>query len=36
MRKRYAKCIEEEVAQTVSCPEEAKAELEHLMKVIGR
>lgn len=36
MRKRYAKCIEEEIAQTVSCPEEVKAELEHLMNVIGR
>ena len=36
MRKRYAKCIEEEIVQTVSCPEEVKAELEHLMNVIGR
>lgn len=36
MRKRYAKCIEKEIEQTVSCPEEVKAELEHLMKVIGR
>jgi DNA-directed RNA polymerase specialized sigma24 family protein len=35
MRKRYAKCIEEEIAQTVSSPDEVKAELEHLMKVIG-
>ncbi|MBK8092156.1 MAG: sigma-70 family RNA polymerase sigma factor [Verrucomicrobiaceae bacterium] len=35
MRKRYAKCIEEEILQTVSYPEEVKAELEHLMNVIG-
>lgn len=35
MRKRYAKCIEEEIAQTVSSPEQLKAELEHLMNVVG-
>ena len=35
MRKRYGKCIEEEIAQTVSSPEEVKAELAHLMAVIG-
>jgi DNA-directed RNA polymerase specialized sigma24 family protein len=36
MRKRYGKLIEEEIAQTVSTPAEVKAELAHLMKVIGR
>ena len=36
MRKRYGKCIEEEIAQTVSDPEEVKAELAHLLTVIGR
>lgn len=36
MRKRYARCIEDQITQTVSTPDEAKAELEHLMKVIGR
>lgn len=36
MRKRYARCIEDQIKQTVSSPEEAKAELEHLMAVIGR
>lgn len=36
MRKRYARCIEDQIAQTVSTPDEAKAELEHLMKVTGR
>ncbi|MBL9145951.1 MAG: sigma-70 family RNA polymerase sigma factor [Verrucomicrobiaceae bacterium] len=36
MRKRYAGIIEDQIAQTVSTPAEAKAELEHLMKVIGR
>ena len=35
MRKRYAKLIEEEITQTVDDQDEAKAELEHLMKVIG-
>ena len=35
-RKRYAKLIEQEIAQTVQRPEEIKAELEHLMTVIGR
>jgi RNA polymerase sigma-70 factor (ECF subfamily) len=35
MRKRYGKLIEEEIAQTVSSPEEVKAELAHLMAVIG-
>lgn len=36
MRKRYAKLIEAEIAQTVEDPTEVKAELEHLMNVIGR
>lgn len=36
MRKRYRKHIEDEIAQTVSDPEEQKAELEHLMSAIGR
>lgn len=35
MRKRYAKLIEEEIAQTVRDPGEQKAELEYLKKVIG-
>lgn len=36
MRKRYAGFIEDQITQTVSTPDEAKAELEHLMRVIGR
>ncbi len=36
MRKRYGKLIEEEIAQTVDGPGEIKAELGHLMTVIGR
>ena len=36
MRKRHGKLIEEEIAQTVSTPEEAKAELAHLMAVVGQ
>ena len=36
MRKRYARLIEAEIAQTVSDPAEQMAELAHLMKVIGR
>jgi DNA-directed RNA polymerase specialized sigma24 family protein len=36
MRKRYAKLIEDEIAQTVNSPEEVKAELEHLMASVGR
>lgn len=36
MRKRYARCIEDQISETVSTPDEAKAELAHLMKVIGR
>ena len=36
MRKRYGKCIEEEIAQTVRDPEEQKAELAYLMAVMGR
>jgi RNA polymerase sigma-70 factor (ECF subfamily) len=36
MRKRYGKLIEEEIAQTVDGPGEVKAELDHLMTVIGR
>ena len=35
MRKRYGKLIEEEIAQTVSSPEEVKAELAHLMAVMS-
>lgn len=35
MRKRYGKLIEAEIARTVSSPEELKAELAHLMSVIG-
>lgn len=35
MRKRYGKLIEEEIAQTVNSREEVKAELAHLMAVIG-
>lgn len=36
MRKRYARCIEDQITQTVSAPDEAKAELAHMMEVIGR
>lgn len=36
MRKRYGKCIEETIAQTVNEPAEVKTELAHLMAVIGR
>jgi RNA polymerase sigma-70 factor (ECF subfamily) len=36
MRKRYGALIEEEIAQTVEGPGEVKAELDHLMAVIGR
>jgi RNA polymerase sigma factor (sigma-70 family) len=36
VRKRYARLIEHEIAQTVSSPAEVKAELEHLMAVVGR
>lgn len=36
MRKRYGKLIEAEIAHTVGSPEEVKAELAHLMKVVGR
>lgn len=35
MRKRYARCIEDQISQTVTTPDDAKAELAHLMKVIG-
>ena len=35
MRKRYAKCIEEEIEQTVTNAGDVKAELAHLMAVIG-
>ncbi len=35
VRKRYAKLIEQEIAQTASGPAEAKAEMAHLMAVIG-
>jgi len=35
MRKRYAKLIEAEIAHTVGSAEEVKAELVHLMTVIG-
>jgi RNA polymerase sigma-70 factor (ECF subfamily) len=36
MRKRYAKPIEAEIMQTVDGPSELKAELAHLMDVMGR
>jgi DNA-directed RNA polymerase specialized sigma24 family protein len=36
MRKRYAKHVEAEIAQTVADPAEQKAELEYLLKIIGR
>jgi DNA-directed RNA polymerase specialized sigma24 family protein len=36
MRKRYAKLIEKVIAETVHDATEAKAELEHLMKLVGR
>ena len=36
MRKRYAKLIEQEITQTVVDPAEVKAELAHLMTVIGK
>lgn len=36
MRKRYAKLIEQEIAETVDGLEEMKAELAHLMAVMGR
>ena len=36
LRKRYAKLIEVEIAQTVEGPEELKAELTHLMAAMGR
>lgn len=36
VRKRYGKLIEEEIAQTVSDPAAQKAELAHLMAVMGR
>lgn len=36
MRKRYAKLIEEIIAQTVGDATEQKAELQHLMAVMGR
>ena len=36
MRKRYGALIEEEIAQTVDDAGEVKAELDHLMTVIGR
>ena len=35
MRKRYAKLIEQVIAETVSSETEQKAELEHLMGVVG-
>ena len=35
MRKRYAKIIEAVIAETVSDPAEQKAELEHLLRVVG-
>ncbi len=35
MRKRYARLIEQEIELTVSHPTDVKAELEHLMAVIG-
>ena len=36
LRKRYAKLIEAEIAQTVDGPNELKTEREHLMATIGR
>lgn len=36
MRKRYGALIENEICQTVAEPTEVKAELDHLMAVIGR
>ncbi|MCB1236661.1 MAG: sigma-70 family RNA polymerase sigma factor [Verrucomicrobiae bacterium] len=36
MRKRYAKHLETEIAQTVVDPKEAKAELAHLLAIMGR
>lgn len=36
MRKRYAKHVEAEIAQTVADPEEQKAELAYLLEVVGR
>lgn len=36
MRKRYAKYVEAEIAQTVADPEEQKAELAYLLEVVGR
>jgi len=36
MRKRFAKHIEAEIAQTVADPEEQKAELAYLLEVMGR
>lgn len=36
LRKRYGKLIEEEIAQTVENKDELKAELAHLMAVMGR
>lgn len=35
MRKRYGKLIENEISQTVDDPREIRAELEHLMTVVG-
>jgi RNA polymerase sigma factor (sigma-70 family) len=35
MRQRYRKCIEEEVAQTVTDPGEVEAEIEHLLAAVG-
>ena len=35
MRKRYGKLVEQAIAQTVSDPDQVKAELAHLMSVIG-
>jgi len=36
MRKRFAKHVEAEIAQTVADPEEQKAELAYLMELMGR
>ena len=36
MRKRYAKLIEQVIAETVSDASETRTELEHLMSVVGR
>jgi hypothetical protein len=36
MRRRYGELLRDEIAQTVSSPEEADAELAHLMTVVSQ